>query len=100
MSHQPGHSFPAHGLPLGSQLGPHSGSPACSLANAHGWLESEYRASRRPVARMIKRHLEGILTAVVLGITNARAEGINAKIQWLKYTARGFRNRERFRQAI
>ena len=42
----------------------------------------------------------GILIAVVKGITNARAESINAKIQWLKYTARGFRNRERLRNAI
>ena len=30
----------------------------------------------------------------------ARAEGINARIQWIKYTGRGFRNRERFRRAI
>jgi transposase len=37
---------------------------------------------------MVKRHLEGIVTAVLLGITNARPESINAKIQWLKYTAR------------
>ena len=34
------------------------------------------------------------------GVTNARSEGINAKIQWINYTARGFRNRERFRNAI
>jgi len=54
----------------------------------------------RKVAWMIKRHLNGILNAIVLGVTNARSEGINAKIQWIKYTARGFRNRERFRTAI
>jgi transposase len=54
----------------------------------------------REVAGMIKRHLNGILNAIVLGVTNARSEGINAKIQWIKYTARGFRNRDRFRTAI
>lgn len=54
----------------------------------------------RKVARMIKRHLEGILNAIVLGVTNARSESVNSKIQWIKYTARGFRNRARFRQAI
>ena len=54
----------------------------------------------RRVARMVKRHLEGILNAIVLGVTNARSEGINAKIQCLKYTARGFRNRDRFRTVI
>ena len=54
----------------------------------------------RTVAKMIKDHLYGIVNAVVLGVTNARSEGINAKIQWIKYTARGFRSRQRFRDAI
>jgi len=54
----------------------------------------------RRVANMIKSHLNGILNAIVLGVTNARSEGVNSKIQWIKYTARGFRNRLRFRIAI
>jgi transposase len=33
-------------------------------------------------------------------ITNAASESINAKIQWVKYTARGFRNRQNFVHAI
>lgn len=33
-------------------------------------------------------------------ITNAVTEGLNAKIQWIKYTSRGFRDRERFKLAI
>jgi transposase len=33
-------------------------------------------------------------------ITNAPAEALNSKIQWIKYTARGFRCREGFRRAI
>ena len=49
---------------------------------------------------MVKRHLDGIVNAVVLGVTNARSEAFNAKIQWVKYTARGFRNRQRFHNAI
>ncbi len=67
------------------------------------WYSWAIRSRLEPVkrvARMVKRHLEGILTAVVLGITNARAEGLNAKIQWIKATAHGFRNRDRFRNAI
>jgi transposase len=52
------------------------------------------------VARMLERHLEGILNAIVLKATNALAEGINSRIQWIKRMACGFRNRERFRQAI
>lgn len=71
-----------------------------------GWLRWYSWAIRsrlepvRKVARMVKRHLEGILNAVTLGVTNAHAEGINATIQRIKFTARGFRNRERFRNAI
>ncbi len=49
---------------------------------------------------MIKRHLERIVKAVVLDVTNARSEAVNAKSQWIKNTARGFRNRERFHNAI
>jgi len=67
------------------------------------WYSWAIRSRLEPVkkvARMVKRHLEGILNAIVRRITNARAEGINAKIQWIKYTARGFRNRDRFRTAI
>lgn len=33
-------------------------------------------------------------------ITNATTEGLNSKIQWLWYPARGFRNRENFKTAI
>ena len=52
------------------------------------------------VGRMIKKHLWGILNAVVLGATNAISESINAKFQKIKNMACGFRNRQRFRRAI
>lgn len=52
------------------------------------------------VARMIRGHLRGIVNATLLGVTNARAESFNTAIQWLKASARGFRNRDRFRNAI
>src|SRR4030095_7836739 len=32
--------------------------------------------------------------------TSRTAEGLNSKIQWIRYTARGFRNRENFKTAI
>lgn len=52
------------------------------------------------VARMLKRHLKGILAYIRHRITNATSEGINSKIQHLKASARGFRNFENFRVAI
>ena len=51
-------------------------------------------------ARMLKRHLPNILTYLRHRITNATAEGLNSKIQWIRYTARGYRNRENFKTAI
>lgn len=51
-------------------------------------------------ARMIKRRLPNVLTYIKHRITNAASEGLNSKIQWIRYTARGFRNRENFKTAI
>lgn len=67
------------------------------------WISWATRCRLEPMrrlAQMIKDHLWGILNAIVLRVTNARAESLNAKIQWIKDTACGFRNRERFRNAI
>lgn len=52
------------------------------------------------VARMLKRRFENIITYLRHRITNAASESINAKIQWVKYTARGFRNKKNFIDAI
>ena len=49
---------------------------------------------------MVREHLWGIVNAVVKGVTNATSESLNAKVQWVKKNACGFRNRERFRTAI
>ncbi len=65
---------------------------ACAIRS---WLEPV-----KKVGTMIKRHLEGILTAVVTGATNAHAEGFNTMIQKIKRDARGFRNKGRFKAAI
>ena len=67
------------------------------------WYRLTIRCRLEPVkkvARMIKRHLDGILAAVVDKVTDARDESISAGTQKLKYSARGFRNRKRFRNAI
>ena len=52
------------------------------------------------VARTIRDQLWGISNAIVLHVTNAGAESQNAKIQWIKRQACGFRNRQRFRNTI
>ncbi len=68
-----------------------------------GWIAWAVRCRLEPVkrvARMIRKHLEGILNAIVLSVSNAGSESVNAKIQKVKRMACGFRNRERFRTAI
>ncbi len=49
---------------------------------------------------MIKRHCEGVMNAATADVTNARAESINSRIQWVKRMACGYRNRESFRNAV
>jgi transposase len=52
------------------------------------------------VAKLIRRHLPHVLTYLHDGITNAGLEAVNAVIQWVRKTARGFRNPEHFKIAI
>jgi transposase len=52
------------------------------------------------VAKLIRRHLPNVLTYLRHRITNAGLEAVNATIQWVKKTARGFRNAEHFKTAI
>ena len=52
------------------------------------------------VAWLIRRHLPNVLTYHRHRITNAGLEAVNATIQWVKKTARGFRNIGHFKTAI
>ena len=64
------------------------------------WASHSRLAPMIKVGGMLKRRLDNILTYLRHRITNAASESINAKIQWLKYTARGFRNKQNFKNAI
>ena len=67
------------------------------------WIAWAVRSRLEPVkkvARMIRKHLDGIINAIVLGVTNAGSESINSRIQRIKRMACGYRNRARFRNAI
>jgi transposase len=76
-----------------------------------GWAERHWKSwyfwathSRlEPVieaARTLKRHLPGLLSYFAHPITNAGAEGLNSRIQAIRVSARGYRNRENFKTAI
>ena len=64
---------------------------------SRGWA---VRMWRRWYGWAIKRHWDGVIDAVLTKVTNARSEATNAKIQWIQRLGCGYRNRERFRNAI
>lgn len=51
-------------------------------------------------ARTLKRHEAGLMSYFSHRITNAGAEGLNSRIQAIRVSARGYRNREHFKTAI
>lgn len=63
------------------------------------WLSWAMRCRLEPVkkaAKMIKKHLWGIINSIVLKVSNGPAESINSRIKTVKIKARGFRNKQRF----
>lgn len=67
------------------------------------WKNWASRSRLKPmirVGRMLRRRFENIVTYLRHRVTNAASESLNAKIQWVKYTARGFRNKQNFIHAI
>jgi transposase len=77
--------------------------PGPARKHFHWWYNWAVRSRLQPmkeVAAMLKRRFENIITYLRHPITNAASESLNAKIQWVKYTARGFRNKQNFINAI
>lgn len=78
----------------------YEGAARAFFARWYGWAMRSRLEPMKRVARMLKTHLDNILTYLQHRITNAVTEGLNAKIQWIKVGARGYRNREAFKMAI
>jgi transposase len=67
------------------------------------WLSWAMRSRLEPICRaamLIREHLAGIITAIVTRTTNAGAEGINSRTQWIKKMACGFSTASAFQNAI
>ena len=71
-----------------------------NFAAWYRWARRSHLEPMKKVAAMLKRHWTNIRTYFSHRITNAGSESMNAKIQAVKRRACGFRNRERFRNAI
>ncbi len=75
-------------------------SAADFFSDWYGWA---VRSQLPPIvakAKMLKRHLDHLLSYFRQPITNATSEGFNSKIQSLKSAARGFRVFENYRTRI
>jgi transposase len=66
----------------------------------HRWASRSRLQPIVKVGRMLKRHLDRIVTWFKHRISNAMAEGFNSRIQAIKSAARGFRNFENYRIRI
>jgi len=51
-------------------------------------------------ARTLKRHEAGLMSYFAHRVSNAGAQGLNSRIQAIRVSARGYRNREHFKTAI
>ena len=66
-----------------------------ALAPAHldAWLAWATRSRLKPfvrLARTLRRHRDGILAAIRLGLSNGRLEGLNSKIRLISHRSFGF----------
>ncbi len=64
------------------------------------WMARSRLKPMQTTSKTLRGHLWGILNAVIRKVDNSHAESMNSRIKTLKSRARGFRNKERFRNAI
>ncbi len=67
--------------------------PALAPAHLDAWLAWASRSRLEPfvkLARTIRRHRDGILAAIRLGLSNGRLEGLNSRIRLISHRSFGF----------
>jgi transposase len=71
----------------------HLDDPALAPAHLDAWLTWASRSRLEPfvkLARTIRRHRDGILAAIRLGLNNGRLEGLNSRIRLISHRSFGF----------
>jgi transposase len=71
----------------------HLEDPALAPEHLKAWLAWASRSKLKPfikLARTIRRHRDGILAAIDLGLSNARLEGLNSKVRLISHRSFGF----------
>jgi transposase len=67
--------------------------PTLAPVHLDAWLAWASRSRQRPfvkLARTIRRHRDGILAAIRLGLSNGRLEGLNSRIRLISHRSFGF----------
>jgi transposase len=67
--------------------------PALAPAHLDAWLVWAARSRLEPfikLARTIRRHRDGILAAIRIGLSNGRLEGLNSRIRLISHRSFGF----------
>ena len=81
----------------------HYTSPAWAAKFFDRWYGWAIRCRLKPiqaVAKMLKKHIRGLLAYFRHRITNATSEGFNSRVQAIKSAARGFRSFANYRTRI
>jgi transposase len=71
----------------------HLDDPTLAPAHLDAWLTWASRSRLEPfvkLARTIRRHRDGILNAIRLGLNNGRLEGLNSRIRLISHRSFGF----------
>jgi transposase len=71
----------------------HLDDPALAPAHLDAWLAWTSRSRLQPfikLARTIRRHRDGILAAIRLGLSNGLLEGLNSRIRLISHRSFGF----------
>jgi len=71
----------------------HLPDPALAPEHLDAWLAWATRSRLRPfvrLARTLRKHRDGILAAIDLGLSNGRLEGLNSKIRLISHRSFGF----------
>jgi transposase len=67
--------------------------PALAPAHLDAWLGWAARSKLKPfvkAARTLRRHRDGILAAIRLGLSNGRLEGLNSRVGLISHRSFGF----------
>jgi len=78
----------------------YASSAADFFRDWHGWAVRSRLPPMSEKAKMLKRHLDALLSYFRHPITNAVSEGFNSRIQAIKSAARGFRSFDNYRTRI